>query len=282
MEQYRPQGFKVLPTVVKNLLIINVIFYLATLAFQRSFGFDLTEYLGLYFFKSEYFHFYQYITYMFMHGSFDHLFFNMFALWMFGYVLENFWGSKRFLLFYLVTGIGAAVVHTCVIGFDYFSLQSAINTYAQHPTPDGFVALIQSKFSSVLTPEGVSAANAFLNTWQHDPTASNYAYQSVELAQEFLNRKVNIPTVGASGAVYGILLAFGMTFPNQYIYLYFLVPIKAKWFVIFYGAIELVSGIFSSGDGIAHFAHLGGMIFGFFLIRYWNKHRFDKWRNDPY
>jgi membrane associated rhomboid family serine protease len=276
--QYSPQGFRVLPTIIKNLIIINVIFSLATFAFKRTFGVDLTDYLGLYFFKSENFHFFQYITYMFMHGDLTHLFFNMFSLWMFGSVLENYWGPKRFLLFYFVTGVGAAVVHTIVIGIDYFGIQSAINTYAENPNPEALVALVQNELTAILTPEKVANVNAFLREWQMNMhSGTDYGYQSVELAQQLLSARANIPVVGASGAVYGILLAFGMTFPNQYIYLYFIMPIKAKWFVLGYGLIELASGIFSSGDGIAHFAHLGGMIFGYFLIRYWKKHDIERW-----
>ena len=276
--QYSPQGFRVLPTIIKNLIIINVIFSLATFAFKRTFGVDLTDYLGLYFFKSENFHFFQYITYLFMHGDLTHLFFNMFSLWMFGSVLENYWGPKRFLLFYFVTGVGAAVVHTIVIGIDYFGIQSAINTYAENPNPEALVALVQNELTAILTPEKVANVNAFLREWQMNMhSGTDYGYQSVELAQQLLSARANIPVVGASGAVYGILLAFGMTFPNQYIYIYFIMPIKAKWFVLGYGLIELASGIFSSGDGIAHFAHLGGMIFGYFLIRYWKKHDIERW-----
>ena len=279
MNQYRPQGFKVLPTIVKNLIIINVIFYLATIAFRTALGVDLTDYLGLYFFKNDNFHFFQYISYMFMHGNFEHLFFNMFALWMFGNVLENYWGPKRFLIFYFVTGIGAAIVHTVIIGVDYFGIQSAINTYAQNPTPAGFVDLVQSKLANTLTSDKVASVNAFLNEWQANAMSNrNYGFQSVELVQQLLRSSTGIATVGASGAVYGILLAFGMMFPNQYIYLYFFVPIKAKWFVIGYGLIELASGILSTGDGIAHFAHLGGMIFGYFLIKYWKKQDINRWR----
>ena len=278
MNQYSPQGFKVLPTIVKNLIIINIIFYLATVVFRHSLGIDLTDYMGLYFFKSENFHFFQYITYMFMHGDMTHLFFNMFSLWMFGSVLENYWGPKRFLLFYFVTGVGAAVVHTIVIGIDYFGIQSAINTYAENPNPEALVALVQNELTAILTPEKVANVNAFLREWQMNMhSGTDYGYQSVELAQQLLSARANIPVVGASGAVYGILLAFGMTFPNQYIYLYFIMPIKAKWFVLGYGLIELASGIFSSGDGIAHFAHLGGMIFGYFLIRYWKKQDIERW-----
>ena len=265
--------------IVKNLIIINIIFYIATLAFRSAFGIDLTDYLGLYFFKSEKFHFYQYVTYMFMHGDFQHIFFNMFALWMFGNVLENYWGPKRFLTFYFVTGIGAAIVHTIVIGIDYFGIQAAINAYAENPNPEAFVNLVQSELSSVLTSEKVAMANSLLNEWQMNfANNSEYAIQSVDMAQSFLASRANIATVGASGAVYGILLAFGMMFPNEYIYLYFFLPMKAKWFVLGYGLIELVSGVLSTGDGIAHFAHLGGMIFGFFLIKYWKKQEINRWR----
>ncbi|MBR5778287.1 MAG: rhomboid family intramembrane serine protease [Bacteroidales bacterium] len=279
MNQYRLGGFRVLPTIVKNLIIINIIFYIATLAFRSAFGIDLTDYLGLYFFKSEKFHFYQYVTYMFMHGDFQHIFFNMFALWMFGNVLENYWGPKRFLTFYFVTGIGAAIVHTIVIGIDYFGIQAAINAYAENPNPEAFVNLVQSELSSVLTSEKVAMANSLLNEWQMNfANNSEYAIQSVDMAQSFLASRANIATVGASGAVYGILLAFGMMFPNEYIYLYFFLPMKAKWFVLGYGLIELVSGVLSTGDGIAHFAHLGGMIFGFFLIKYWKKQDINKWQ----
>lgn len=200
--QYSPQGFGFLPKGVKHLLIINVLFYLATLVLDRSLGVDLYEYLALYPPRSRYFGVWQYLSYQFMHASFDHIFFNMFALWMFGTVLEQVWGTRRFIIYYLICGIGAGLVNT------------------------------------LLSP---------------------------------------YPTVGASGAIYGILLAFGMLFPNEKIYLYFLVPIKAKWFVIGYGAIELFEGVFRSSDGIAHFAHLGGMLFGLLLILYWRKHQFTRW-----
>lgn len=202
MAEYSPQGFKMLPTVVKNLLIINLIFFLATMVLERYGFLYITNMMALNPIWSGRFRVWQLVTYMFMHASFDHLFFNMFALWMFGYVLENFWGGKRFLLYYLVCGIGAGLLNLLIPGWSI--------------------------------------------------------------------------TVGASGAVYGILLAFGMMFPNERIYLYFLLPIKAKWFVIGYAAIELFEGVFRSYDGIAHFAHLGGMLFGLLLILYWRKHPFSR------
>jgi membrane associated rhomboid family serine protease len=180
----------------------------------QVFHFDLAKYLGLHYFTGENFYPWQYVTYMFMHADFSHIFFNMFALWMFGNVMERHWGSKRFLFYFLFCGIGA--------GF----IQNIVNLYQISQIP----SLYASQF-----------ANA-------------------------------VNTVGASGAVFALLLAFGMTFPNQYIYLYFLIPIKAKWFVIAYGVLELVSGIRGSAiDNVAHFAHLGGMLFGIILILIWKR-----------
>lgn len=214
---YRIQGFSFLPPVVKHLLIINALFFLADISFS-TLGIDLNKWLGLHYVTGRDFHIWQFVTYMFMHGSFSHLFFNMFALWMFGYALENYWGSKRFLVYYLVTGIGAALIQTGVLAFDVAGMAKTYPPYVVQNTVDQIV------------------------------------------------------TIGASGAVFGILLAFGMCFPNVPIYLYFFIPIKAKWFVLIYGAIELFAGIGGTADGVAHFAHLGGMIFGFILIKYWQKH----------
>ncbi len=222
-EQYSPTGFRVLPTVVKNLLIINVLMFLATVTFER-FNIDLTDWLGLHFFKASDFRIFQFVTYMFMHANFGHLFFNMFALWMFGNTLENIWGSQRFLLFYMVCGLGAGLCQELV-------------QYIQYTT--------------------TLADYATVNTGGRIITMS-----------EYLNA---MTTVGASGAIYGLLLAFGMMFPDSRIYLYFLLPIKAKWFVIGYAVLELFSGL-TGGDNVAHFAHLGGMLFGLLLILYWRKH----------
>ena len=222
MATYSPQGFSMFPKGVKNLLIINILIFLATwVAEMRGLG-HLVDPLCLYPLKIGYlhpftytmgFHFWQPFTYMFLHAGWDHLFFNMFALWMFGYILENYWGTRRFLIFYILCGIGAAFTH---------------------------------------------------------------------MAMSILLNMPPVPTVGASGAIYGILLAFGMMFPNERIYLYFLLPIKAKWFVIIYALIELFEGVFRSGDGVAHFAHLGGMLVGLILILLWRQRekRQDRWRRD--
>ena len=240
--QFRPTGFRILPPVVKNLLIINGLFFLATIAFQNAFRFDLSDYLGLHYFSSRDFRIYQFVSYMFMHGGFGHVFFNMFALWMFGNTLENVWGPKRFLTYYMITGIGAAVIQMIVTYFRIAAVEAQLS-------PDAIAMVYQDGYN--LLAQG--------QNWT-DPLLGK------------LNVLVNTTTVGASGAVFGILLAFGMMFPNSLIYIYFAIPIKAKWFVMIYGAIELYSGIANNPqDNVAHFAHLGGMIFGFFLIKYWKR-----------
>ncbi len=221
--QYSPSGFSFLPVVVKNLLIINGILFLADFVLAR-FGIDLSNTLGLHFFMASDFRPWQLLTYMFMHGNFSHLFFNMFALWMFGATLENIWGPKRFLLFYVLCGLGAGLMQE---GVQYIEYVTSLSHY-QNVNMGGHII-----------PMG-----------------------------QYLNY---MTTVGASGAIYGLLLAFGMMFPNSMIYLYFLVPIKAKWFVIAYAVIELLTGIFSTGDHVAHFAHLGGMLVGLIILLVWKK-----------
>ena len=275
-QQFRPMGFRILPPVVKNLLILNILFFLATIALDSAYGVDLIKYLGLHYWAAEDFQPYQFITYMFMHGGFMHLFFNMFALWMFGNALENVWGPKRFLIYYFVTGIGAAIVHYLVFYFQISPILGAINNFVQDPSNEKLMAFLNSENFKVTSQEIQNNYNLFANKYNslinRDP--SRALQEGINFMQQyktdFLNSSV---VVGASGAVFGILLAFGMLFPNALIYIYFAIPIKAKWFVIIYGAIELYSGIANNpGDNVAHFAHLGGMIFGYFLIRYWKRH----------
>lgn len=242
MQQYSPRGFNVLPLVVKNLLIINALFFLGTLALGSAFHIDLNRYLALHYPSSPYFGVWQFISYMFMHGGFTHILFNMFALWMFGNVLENAWGPKRFLNYYLITGVGAAVIQMLISFIRIKSIEAGLS-------PEQI---------QIVYNEGFEVLNKGMN------------YQDGGMAA--LNAILNSSTVGASGAVFGILLAFGMMFPNSLIYVYFAIPVKAKYFVMIYGAIELYSGIANNpGDNVAHFAHLGGMLFGFFLIRYWKR-----------
>jgi membrane associated rhomboid family serine protease len=240
MDQFRPTGFRILPPVVKNLLIINGLFFLATIALSSRI--DLANYLGLHYPVSPWFKPHQFVTYMFMHGGFGHIFFNMFALWMFGNALENVWGPKRFLVYYMVTGVGAGVLHLLVLFIQISGLEAQV-------APD-MVLQIREQGAGILM-EGKNYA---------DPVMGK------------LNLLYNTTTVGASGAVFGILLGFGMLFPNALIYLYFAIPIKAKYFVIGYGALELFFGFQNNpGDNIAHFAHLGGMLFGYLMIRFWKR-----------
>jgi membrane associated rhomboid family serine protease len=247
MNDIRLGGYSMLPVVVKNLLIINVLVYLATLGLGSSLQIDLADYLGLHYFLSPHFSPHQLVTYMFMHSSFDfsHILFNMFALWMFGSTLENYWGPKKFLIYYMVAGIGAGIIQLLVMYFQFTAMAATL-------TPD--------IVSNIIT-EGPEL-------WA---IGRNYS----DSAMGGLNAIINTTVVGASGSIYGLLLAFGMTFPEALIYIYFLFPIKAKWFVVIFGALELFGGIRNSAsDNVAHFAHLGGMLFGFILIKIWKNKRF--------
>ena len=217
--------FRQIPPITKNLLIINVLAYLAAVVMKGS-GIDFNEIFGLHFFMADNFHLYQLVTYMFMHGGVTHLFFNMFALWMFGCVIEQTWGSKRFLWYILACGVGAGL----------FQEAAQFVQYAV----EGLAAYNMVNVGGMIIP-----TSEYLNMWV---------------------------TVGFSGAVYGILLGFGMTYPEERIFIFPLpVPIKGKWFVMLYAAIELFSALSTSSDGVAHIAHLGGMAVGYIIIRHWRQ-----------
>ena len=238
MSFFQPQRFSILPPVVKNILIINGLLFLATITLSSS-NINLRQILGLYYWNSQSFETWQIITHMFMHGSFTHIAFNMFAVWMFGSQLENLWGSKRFLNYYLLTGLGAAFLHYLIIHFQVLNLESLMDHNQ-----------ISTILDKGIVPKGIvrSDANKLFNLY-------------------------STPVVGASGALFGLLIAFGLLFPNALlIFLFFPFPIKAKYFVLIYGIIELYLGL-QNNSNIAHFAHLGGMIFGFIIIKYW------QWKN---
>lgn len=267
---YSPSGFSLLPPVVKNLLIINGLFFLATYTLQNQFNIDLPNILGLFYYGSDFFRPFQFVTYMFIHADIQHIIYNMFALWMFGYLLENVWGSKRFLTYYVLTGIGAAIVQTIVMNWHYHSIEATALAYSQAPSFDAFIAFVKENFPQYYTNEGT--IRSFISAWSISPVDPVLTQQSVDYSRQLVQLSMDVPTIGASGAVYGILLAFGMMFPNMLVYLYFLFPIRAKWIVIGYGAIELFTGLSNNpGDNVAHFAHLGGMLFGLILILYWRK-----------
>lgn len=280
-DQYRPARFNLLPEVVKNLLIINGIFYLATFVLHNQ-GIDLVDLLGLHYFRSEKFRSYQFVTYMFMHGSVAHILFNMLAVWMFGAAIENVWGAKRFLTYYLVTGLGAALLHYGVVYYEMRPALAVVDDYIESPNLEKLQDFTSSEaFSSFRSQEMVENYNAFIGNFNqalgNDPKVA--LQLSVDYMISFKADLLNAPVVvGASGAIFGLLLAYGMLFPDSLIFIYFLFPIKAKYFVIIYGALELFSGILKvPGDNVAHFAHLGGLLFGFLLIQYWkhqNRNRF--------
>ncbi len=214
MTQFRPTGFGVLPVVIKNLLIINALFFLAQNTLTGSaVSFSFEDTFGLHAYQSELFKPWQLVTHMFLHGNFGHIFGNMLALWMFGSILENMWGPKQFLLFYFLCGLGAAFLH---LGIMSYELMHASEAY----------------------------------------------YQAM----------VDVATIGASGAVFGILIAFVYLFPDTYIYIYFFIPMKAKWLGILYFSYELYYAIEGQpGDGIARWAHVGGAIVGFILVYTWKR-----------
>ncbi len=271
LEQYRPRSFNFLPPIVKNLLILNGLFYLATFAMGSAFNIDLNKIFALHYFESPDFRPWQYVTYMFMHDTsgFSHILFNMFALWMFGNALEGLWGPKRFLFFYLFAGIGAAFIQTSVNFYEISTVKHAVSIFNSSPSPDAFVSVLQAHFEGMYNPEKLQV---FIKEWSMNPGSTEFIQQSASFLDNFIQTKNSIPTLGASGAVFGLLLGFGMMFPETLIYIYFVIPLKAKWFVIGYGALELFYGVSGVQSNVAHFAHLGGALFGFILIMYWKKY----------
>ena len=218
-----------IPVVTKNLLIINILVFIATYV-VRGMNIDLNDIFGLHFFLAPYFRIWQFFTYMFMHGGFTHILMNMFMLWMFGMVVENVWGPRKFLFYYIVCGVGAGLCQEL----------------AQYAT---YLVEGLANFDSVRVGTTVLPMDVYLNMMN---------------------------TVGASGAIYGVLLAFGMLFPEERMFIIPIpVPIKAKWIIMGSIVVELFSAIGTSNDGVAHLAHLGGMLFGFILIRYWKKHPYS-------
>lgn len=268
--EFRPSRFEILPPAVKNLLIINVLCFLA----QQTLGginspIQIDDMFALHAWQSPMFRPWQLVTYMFMHGGFTHIFFNMLALWMFGAVLENVWGSKRFLIFYFISGLGATLIHLLVLSYELMPL---VNDY-----------------TAILNEQGSGNVNALISFIQNHqvfryPSNSQQVMdfiainpeektnQLIEGITSYYESRLSGTTVGASGAVFGILAAFGYLFPNTYIYIYMLIPVKAKWVVLAYAAIELYEGIKNAaGDNIAHWAHLGGALVGLIIVITWNK-----------
>jgi membrane associated rhomboid family serine protease len=271
MTEFRPSRFEILPIIVKNLLIINGLFYLAQVTFSKGavpiFSFEDT--LALHAWQSDLFKPWQLITHMFLHGDFYHILGNMFALWMFGSILENVWGAKRFLTFYLICGLGAALIHLLFLSYE---LTPIMKDYAlvlqQQNDPMAFVDAMTSfgrKYNMGFNEEAL----VFLKA---DPTNNLMTDKVLEAVTTYYNNRINTATLGASGAVFGILAAFVYLFPNTYIYLYFLIPVKAKWLGLLYFSYELFFALQNSaGDNVARWAHIGGAIVGLLIVITWNK-----------
>jgi len=296
MTDFNPRRFQAVPPVVKNIIIVNVLMVVAQYVLWHSaLRVDLADYLGLHYWKSGLFKIWQPVTHIFMHGSAQdvnmtvmHIASNMIGLWIFGSILENVWGSKRFFTFYMVCGLGAALCHMGVLHYEYGLLERSFSQYQQSPTLDHFIQFLQQNVTNgVQDPDKV---NKILRAWQQNPGSISQSNESIAWINKYLHGYhsdgayvkgvFDEATVGASGAVFGVLFAFGYLFPNTELMLIFLpIPIKAKYVVGIYAAVELFMGVRNSaGDNVAHFAHLGGMLFAFILLKIWNKTR----RNDFY
>ncbi|HPQ08923.1 MAG TPA: rhomboid family intramembrane serine protease [Bacteroidia bacterium] len=227
-----------MPPVTFNFLAINILLYLLKLVFQYKYDVDISEYLGLRYIKSTDYHWYQWITYMFVHANEMHIFFNMFALWMFGPLLEQLWGWKKFMIYYIVCGLGAAVTQEIVY---YFSIADMMNE-------------LEKIHQNIMQIPSETVRQQYLEKW-------------IERVNEWNDGMI---VIGASGAIYGLLAAYGVLFPNTIFYVYFIMPIKAKWFVTIFGLIELITGVFID-DNVAHFAHLGGMVVGMIWVLIWKR-----------
>ncbi|MEX1188435.1 MAG: rhomboid family intramembrane serine protease [Bacteroidia bacterium] len=267
-----------LPPVVKSLLIISVVSWLLVIFLKEAFQFNAIKYFALYSWESSYFRPWQLFTYLFLHddSGIFHLFFNMLGLWMFGSVLERFWGAKRFLAYFLITGMGAGIIHLTISNIQLHPMHSAAEAYLEGPNYAAF-----DNFTAKYLPNSYSneTLNKFKVEWYYHPEDRRLISESQLMVQEIKEIRSNTPSVGSSGALYGLLLAFGMLFPNAMVMMLIPpIPMKAKYFVFIFGGLELFMGIQNNiNDNVAHFAHLGGMVFGIILILFWRKQ--DKNRN---
>lgn len=288
--RYNPTGggFSNLPEATKNLLIINVLMYIALITAALSFRIDLNNILGLHPWLADNFQPYQYVTSMFMHASIVnpetgsihggyiiHILFNMYALWMFGAILERVWGAKRFFIYYFFCGIGAGLVYNLANYYDISSQLNIINTFLEVPVAENFQAIIND--FSLLNYYGIEMKESLLtlaeslrSTPQDDSLVQAAMMHAESLKEVYIGTLSHRVAVGASGAIFGLLLAFGLMFPNQKLFIFPIpMPIKALHAVLLLAAASVAFGFNKiPGDNIAHFAHLGGMIFGFILIKY--------------
>lgn len=270
MNEFRPSRFEVLPLVIKNLLIINVLVFIAQNTVVKQYGIPVDNLFALHTWKSPLFQPWQLITYMFMHNDIMHIFGNMFGLWMFGAVLENLWGPKRFLTFYIICGLGAALLHLLFLNYEVTQITNQyIDLVAmQESNKPGIVEAMISfakHHNIILNPDYVSYLVA-------NPNDHEAAGRLLSALSDSYKETLNTPTIGASGAIFGVLAAFVYLFPNTYLYLYFFFPVKAKWAGLAFFAYELFFAVKNSaGDNVARWAHVGGAIVGLLIVMTWNK-----------
>lgn len=267
MNQYRPSSYQNLPTVIKNLLIINVLVFLAQNTIGKGGFVNMEALFGLHHVKSPLFQPWQVITHLFLHGGFWHLFSNMFALWMFGSELEDMWGPKKFLTFYFLCGVGAALIQLLWLWFQWHDLVNLFYSVKLHPGSDAFLS-----FYNYTGLDRDPNAAALLQNYLSDPGNSGSESAIIQRISDFTYSVLSEPTIGASGAVFGILAAYVYLFPNRELYFYFFIPVKAKWIGLGYFGYEVFSAFRNSPtDNIAHWAHVGGGLVGFLLVLTWNR-----------
>ena len=260
--------FNITPTV-RVLLIINVLVSFVTIH-NGVLSDSVADQFGLHSFFSDAFNPIQFVTHMFLHGNWGHLISNMIGLIVFGPMLETFWGQQRFVFFYFFTGIGAALLFSGINYWEMRDVYEATQEYRASPGFDNFSAFVDQFATSYydrLIP--------FLDKFRGYPTNGKNIHDSLSIVNQILSNQIDEPMVGASGAIFGVIMGFGLLFPNTQLFLLFPpIPVKAKYLVIFYGAIELYSGVYrAQSDNVAHFAHIGGMLFAFILVKYWGSQR---------
>ena len=252
-----------LTPVVRVLLIINVLVFFVT-------NENIIQQFGLHSFLSDAFNPIQLLTHMFLHGGFNHILSNMFGLIVFGPMLERFWGGSRFTFFYFFCGIGAALLFSGINYFEIRDVYEAVRDYRVNPTPEAFIGFVDTQAQSFY-----DQAASFIEQFERQPKNPQLIESSLQIVNRLYFKQVDIPMVGASGAIFGVMMGVALLFPNTQLFLLFPpIPIKVKYFVIFYGGFEVYSGLYQAqADNVAHFAHIGGMLFAFILIKYWGSQR---------
>ncbi len=261
--------FRQLTPMVKNLLIINI----GLFAIGNFISYDINGFFSFYGFSSPEFQPYQLFTHMFLHANLGHLFGNMIGLFVFGSLLERFWGSNKFLTYYLITGLGAGILFGAVNWYEFKQTEKTMQTYAEQPSPGRYFSFMRENNSTNFTNhrERMKIGEAY----EANPKSQEITQKSISIVKNLTNAIKSIPMLGASGAIFGLIIAMALLFPNTMLYLMFPpIPIKMKYFALFYGLYSIYSIVKAApNDNVAHFAHLGGMLIGFILIKIWNKDR---------